>query len=72
MFRITASVSVADPHKLDADPNRVFTLMRIRILPFTFSQIGPSKLTLLRLAPFHFDPDPVFHFDPDLDPASQK
>jgi hypothetical protein len=56
--------SVADPHNFDVIRNLLFTLIWIRILPFTLMRI--------RILTFQFDadpdPDPTTHFFPDLDP----
>jgi hypothetical protein len=70
--------SVADPRHFDvirnsafhsdADPDLPFNLMRIRILPLTFSRIWTLPMLQndhLRLSPFHFDADPNPAFDAD-------
>jgi hypothetical protein len=58
--------------------------MRIRILPLTFSRLGPSNAPEAQASTFHFDadqdpavhfdadPDPAFHFDKDPDPATEN
>jgi hypothetical protein len=90
MVSFSVAFSVADSHHVDADPDPalsfrcgfgscVFTLMRIRILPFTLmwiqidadADLDPVYLCDANLDPaYHFDadPDPPFHFNVDPDP----
>ncbi len=72
--RFIGGSSVPDPYHFDADPDPAFfnlmqirilpfnlMLIRIRVLPLTYSQIWTLQWSKMALSPFYFDGNP----DPD-------
>ncbi len=73
-IRIIFSIWCRSGYYHSPDPDHIFNLMQIRILPLTFFPIWTLSMLQngpLRLPPCHFDSDtnPAFHFDADTDPA---